>query len=112
MENKFMFISVNNEFVKINYDDILYFNSTGDYIKIITINNVFTIHFRIKNLIEKLNSETFIRVHRCYIVNINKINSISKGSNKTIYIDKIQIPISSTFEKEFLSKINLINKKC
>ena len=59
----------------------------------------------LKQLEEDLPFGNFVRVHRSYIINVDKISSINKNR---IIIDKKQIPIGETYKKQFM---NLIDKK-
>jgi len=83
--------------VKIPYSDILYIETLGDYVKIFTPNNspVLTLS-SLKNIYEKLPSDRFIRVHRSYIVQLSKIDSIR---GKVIYLKSIKIPIGASYRK-------------
>jgi DNA-binding LytR/AlgR family response regulator len=59
----------------------------------------------LKDLLSKL-PDYFQQVHRSYIVNLNKIDSIN---NNVVELGEDYIPISQSYEKELLTKINLLN---
>jgi len=96
-------LSVRSEYalVKIEFSDILYLETMGDYIKIHCINRapVSTI-MSMKKMVEKLPKEEFKRVHRSFTVNQQAITSV-RGKN--IIIKETVIPIGKTYEIEFLS---------
>ena len=95
------FIMVKSDYqtIRINLNDIVYIEGLKDYVKIhlesgkpvVTLNSL-------KNLAEKLPSDVFIRVHKSFIVSINKINSIVR--NRIIIGDK-WIPIGENFNELF-----------
>jgi DNA-binding LytR/AlgR family response regulator len=95
------FIMVKSDYqtIRINLNDIVYIEGLKDYVKIhlesgkpvVTLNSL-------KNLAEKLPSDVFIRVHKSFIVSINKINSIVR--NRIIIGDK-WIPIGENFKELF-----------
>ena len=82
---------------KILYDNILYIESLGDYVKIVTrsANPVIT-HERISHLAEKLPAP-FIRIHRSFIVNSQKVDFFSKTD---LQVNDVTLPISRTYKKE------------
>ena len=101
-EANFMFLRVDRKMVKINFNEILYIESLGDYIKIILQKETITTRETITNLEEKLNPNFFLRTHRSYIVNFNHIDSYT---NEYIEIKKKAIPISRTFKDFVLKKL-------
>lgn len=103
-EQNYLFIRADYSLNKILISDILFIEGLDDYLKIY-IENQKTIVARMtmKAILEKLPAVEFARVHRSFIVPINKINKIR---NKVIYIKEEEIPLSSTYEEDFLSKIN------
>jgi len=103
-EQNYLFIRADYSLNKILISDILFIEGLDDYLKIY-IENQKTIVARMtmKSILEKLPSTEFARVHRSFIVPINKI---SKIRNKVIFIKEEEIPLSSTYEQEFLNRIN------
>ncbi len=89
-----LFVKVNYEMLKINLKDIEFIEALDDYIKIhikpIPILTLMTL----KNVLEKLPSQEFIRIHRSYIVPISKIKKFSK--NKVIIGGK-ELPVGSSY---------------
>ena len=93
-ENEFIFVSKNRKKVKVIFDNIQYIESLKDYIKIHLTNETHTIKFSISAFEKELDTR-FIRVHRSYIVNKNKITAYTKND---IEIDKIEIPIGNNYK--------------
>lgn len=102
-----LFIKSENRIVRISCENILLIEGYGDYIKIHTDNQgVILSPWGIKILESKLPEGNFVRVHRSYIVAIDKIEEIE---NKRIKIGQLRIPISETFAKKLYNKLG-INK--
>lgn len=83
---------------RIEFEDILLIEGLDDYIQI-HLKNKSKIVARIsmKNILEKLPETKFIRVHRSYIIPINKVKTIQ---NKVIQIDDFMVPIGETFKDD------------
>ncbi len=93
---------VNRELILLSKDEILHIESLSDYVRIYTEKEVLTTREKISAL-EKRLPKTFIRVHRSFIVNTSKVQSITK--TKVCIADK-EIPVSRTYKDEVISKFN------
>lgn len=100
-----LFIKDGNKLVKIELEEVVYFKSEANYISVVLKDKKILTLMTLKDLIPKL-PDFFFRVHRSFIVNLNKIDFIN---NSTIEIGKDSIPISQSYEKELLTKIKLLN---
>jgi DNA-binding LytR/AlgR family response regulator len=100
--NSFIFVKTEHRIQKIYLDDILYIEGLKDYISIFTkTERVITLQ-HMKKMEESLPAGRFIRVHKSYIISIDKIESIER-SRIQIY-DKI-IPIGDTYRDNFFKVI-------
>ena len=88
--------------VKINFINVLYIESLGDYGKIYTDRNTIVTRESISNLELKLPVNKFIRIHRSYIVSTKQITSYT---NEFIEISKKAIPISRSYKESVLQKL-------
>ena len=104
-EKDFMFIKVNSVLTKIQFSNIDYIQALGDYVCIYTNDKRHTLHLSLKNIEEKLPTTLFYRLHRSYIINITKIDSVEK---ETAYIGKHPIPIGEAYKTNLLKQLNLI----
>ena len=86
---------------KIPYAEILFIEAFSNYYKIFTSNSFYIQYGSLYKLQEKLDSSNFKKVHRSYIVNIEKITSFN---NKYLYINDTSIPISGNFDVKQLKK--------
>ena len=100
-----LFIKDGNKLVKINLEDVCYFKSEANYISVVMTKKKVLTLMALKDLEVKL-PNFFQRVHRSYIVNLNKISTIG---NNVLEIGKDHIPLSQSYEKILYQKINLLN---
>jgi DNA-binding LytR/AlgR family response regulator len=107
-ENKgFIFIKSNSRFVRIKTEDILFVEALKDYVTVNTVNQKFTIHTTMKEIESKLPASDFIRVHRSFIVRIDKIFAID-SPNIILDDEKKIIPIGGSYRDELLTRLNMI----
>ena len=99
-----IFIQSNKKNIKVVLDDILYVESIKDYIRIHFVGEKIIFKSGISAFANRLD-QRFLRVHRSFIVNVNKVTAYTK---KDIELDKIQIPIGEFYKKEVLERIKLI----
>jgi DNA-binding LytR/AlgR family response regulator len=96
-QTKFILLKVDYGVVKIIHSDILFIEGLDNYIKIhLQQQAPIVVRLTMKSLLEKLNSSEFVRVHRSYIVPINKIESIKQ---KLITIAGEEIPVGKNYEE-------------
>ena len=99
----FTFVKVEQKLVKIPFADIHYIEALGDYVHIVANNKKTIVYATMKSIENKFPSHKFIRVHRSFIVNLDKIGSIE--DNNIIIGDKY-IPIGATYMKGVLQLLN------
>lgn len=104
-EQDFVFVKDNGVLKKINVDDILYLEAMGDYVKVYTGQRFHVLHATLKSIEEKLPASKFVRVHRSYIVSLNKIDFIQDGA---ITIGKANVPIADTYRSVLNKRLNLL----
>jgi DNA-binding LytR/AlgR family response regulator len=99
-----IFVKSEYKLIHILYNDILYIEGLKDYVKIYTVNDSRAILslMSLKTLEEELPSDRFMRVHRSYIIQKSKIESINKGR---IVIQKKEIPVGETYRQQFMAMI-------
>lgn len=106
----YFFVNVEYNLVKIAINDISYIEGLKDYIKIYLHNTPKPIVTRLmmKGISEKLPPSRFIRVHKSYIIALDKITAIRKNR---IYINEYIIPISDSHRENLFSIIDPRNLK-
>lgn len=105
-QDKTIFIKADSRLVQINTEDILFIEALGNYMRIYTSGDQkYTILSTMKDIIGKLSSEDFVRVHRSFIVRLDKIESIE---DNYIVINKKQINIGKAYKDDLTQKLNLL----
>lgn len=103
-KNAAIFVNADYSLVKIKTDEIIYVEGLKDYVKInlISSNKPVVTRMTMKAIEEKLPASEFFRVHKSFIVSLDKIESIR---NLKIKIGVAQIPISESYSEEFFKLI-------
>ena len=91
--------------MRLSNDDVLYIESMGDYVRFVTNDRKYVVHNTIKNLEEKMNRQAFMKIHRSYIVNIQKVDNIRENG---LFIRGTELPISKAHRAEVIQRINII----
>ena len=98
-----LYVRADRKMVKILLNDILYIEGLNDYIKIITpVKTIVTKHL-LSALDETLPKDAFMRIHRSFIIAINKIDSYNSD---TIHIGKKELPIGRLFKHDVNKLLN------
>ncbi|ASZ12733.1 LytTR family DNA-binding domain-containing protein [Chitinophaga pendula] len=100
----FMYIKVDKKMVKIFLRDILYIEGLKDYIKVKTIDRSLVTYQRLTYLEEKLPDTHFLRIHRSYIIALDKISSFS---NTLIEIGQEELPIGRQYKPEVMKALGV-----
>ena len=104
-DSKDIYVREDGRYVRIPFEDILYFENAGDYVSIKTTTGNHIIHGTMKGIDRRLNHPQFVKVHRSFIVNMDKIKDIE---DTTLVIDKKVIPISRAHRQGLISRLNLL----
>lgn len=104
-KDKTIFIKTDSKLVQINTEDILWIEALGNYMRIFTQDDKFTILSTMKDIVSKLPSDQFTRVHRSFVIRVDKIKSIE--DNYILIKDK-QISIGKAYKDELSKKLNLL----
>lgn len=100
--NSYFFVKSSGQQHKINFDEILFVESIKDYVNIKTENQEYIVLDTLKSLENQL-PENFARVHKSFILNLNKIEKIDV---RNVFLNSgKEIPIGETYKSEFFLKI-------
>lgn len=104
-ENKIqsIFIKANKKTVQIRFNEIIYVEGLGDYIKIYTETTHFITNLSMKKMEEALPSDIFFRIHKSHIVNLQKISAID-GNMVEVCTKKLMI--GHNYRADFFTRIN------
>ena len=100
-----IFIKSDSRLVQINTNKIFWIEALGNYMRVITENGKYTILSTMKDVASKLPSDEFVRVHRSFIVRVDKIKSIE---DNYIIIDEKQINIGKAYKDGLNKFLNLL----
>ena len=96
--DEFIEIKHNLKTEKIAIDHIQWIEAVGDYVKIITSKKKFMVLSTMKNFLNRLPEEQFLRIHKSYIINLKKVINYSASS---VNIENKDFPLSRTQKKHF-----------
>lgn len=105
MNEGFMFVKADSKMIKINYDEIWYVEAFADYVKIYTGEDKRIVTLQtMKNMEQSLPADKFARVHRSYIVAINKVVAIGAHEVK---IGNKSIPLGKNYKDAFAQRMQI-----
>ena len=102
---KEIYVNIDKRLIKIDISAINFIQANGDYILIKTEINNYTVHTTLKKIEEKLPKTSFLKIHRSYVINVNKIIDIQ---DSTVLIGKDLIPVSKNNRSLLMDSINLL----
>ncbi|MDA0972186.1 MAG: response regulator [Bacteroidetes bacterium] len=106
-EQDLIFVKSNSRLVKLKVSDIYFVEALKDYVVINTLDKRYTIHSTMKDIQAKLRGDKFMRIHRSYIINTDRIAAIEQP-NVILENDKKVIPIGGSYKDELAERINLM----
>jgi two-component system, LytTR family, response regulator len=99
----FIFVKTDSRIVKLNLADILFMEGLKDYISIVTKQEKLITLLNLKQMEEGLPAQQFVRVHKSYIISLDKIDTIERNR---IFIGEHVIPIGETYRDPFFKLID------
>lgn len=100
-----IYVKADSKIVRLQLSNILFVEALSDYVIINTPEKKLIVHSTMKGMESKLPSSDFIRVHRSYIVNVNKIDTIE---DTTIIMPNKNIPIGASYKGRFMERLNFL----
>ncbi|MEG0851426.1 LytR/AlgR family response regulator transcription factor [Flavobacterium plurextorum] len=97
-----IFIKVDKKMMKINIEEILFIEGMKEYIKVVTPDKTYITHRSLTSLSEELPAERFLRIHKSYVIALNKVKSIE---GNRIQIQSYTIPIGRNYSKDVKNRI-------
>ena len=104
IQNSF-FVKKGSMLVKVYLDNITWIQAMDNYVIIQTNTDQFVIHSTMKDIEAKLPNNKFLRVHRSYIIPIDKINVLDEN---TVLIGDKTIPIGKSYKETFMARLNFL----
>jgi two-component system LytT family response regulator len=103
-QKDYMFIKTEYRMERVNFSDILYIEGQGAYLRIVTHKSKIMTLQNFQNMENLLPSDNFLRVHKSYIVAINKIENIERN---IIKIGEQRIPVGASYRDRFNRELKL-----
>ncbi len=104
-DSEYIFIKDRKTIRQIRLKNILWLEAKGDYVKIATTEGNYTIYTTLGQLEERLLGNEFVRIHRGYIIPVNRIDYIEDG---TVYIQGNPLPVSENRRNGLLKHVRLL----
>ncbi|RIH66096.1 DNA-binding response regulator [Mariniphaga sediminis] len=102
-EKDFLFIKSNKKTYKVNFHEIYFVEGLGDYIQIHLKSQKIIANLSMKKMMEILPSEEFFRIHKSYIISIDKLELVEGNS---IIINKKRLPVGNSYRQQFMEYVN------
>ena len=103
--DEFIFIRDSNVVKRLSLDDVLYVEAMGDYVKLHTPQKFYAIHTTLRAVEQRLPPERFLRVHRSYMVAIDKIDTIQEG---VLIISGKPVPVADAYRSSLNKRMNIL----
>lgn len=100
-----LYVNIDRRLIKIDIPSIYLIEAKGDYILIKTEKKNYTVHSTMKKIEDKLPDDSFLKVHRSFIINTKQIIDIEDNS---VLIKKDVIPVSRSNRPELMKRLNLL----
>jgi len=104
-EDEFIFIRDSTVIRRLKVEDILFAEAMGDYVKLYTPQKFYAIHTTLKAVEDRLPASRFLRVHRSFLVALNKIDTIQDG---VLIIGDKPVPVADAYRKALNSRMNIL----
>jgi len=100
-----IFIKSDLKFVKVNFQEVYFVEAMADYVILHLEGKRHIIHSTMKSIEQKLSNDTFARIHRSFIVNMNKVEAVD---NAVVTVLDKKLPIGASYKKEFMSRLRIL----
>jgi two-component system LytT family response regulator len=106
-QDQFIYLRSGSKFHKLDIDDILYFESQKDYIVAHCNSNKITAKYKISELEAELKGKHFLRVHRSFIINLQKVTAFTPYD---VEIGAGEVPIGASYKEYVLKSLRQVNR--
>jgi DNA-binding LytR/AlgR family response regulator len=104
-DRKEFYVRTDAKIVRIPFQKIQFVEALADYVIIQTENKKHIVHFTMKGIVSRLPEDNFVRTHRSYIVNLDRIEALEDNS---ILIGEKYIPIGASYKDALLDRLNFL----
>jgi DNA-binding LytR/AlgR family response regulator len=103
-DQKHIMVRANKKNYRINFDEIIYLEAQGDYVRFVTNDQVLMVHGTLKEYIEQLSSKQFVRIHKSYVIALGKVVYIE---GNLVKLDEHKLPVSLSFKETLMEKLKV-----
>ena len=96
IKSDYIFVNSNKKMIRIDFDNMLFIDSIKDYVRIHTVNETIITKDKISSFVQKLPA-AFLRIHRSYIVNSEKIAALT--AKDVVLVNDMEIPIGASYKE-------------
>ena len=96
---------MDHQLIGLDIDTIVMVEAMADYVRIYTDQKRYIVYSSMKGIAAKLPNNQFMRVHRSYIVNLSRIDSIE---DNTLVVKGNLVPVGVTYQKSLMAKLNTL----
>lgn len=100
----FFFYKDGSEFIRIEKADIIYLEVEGNYVMISTSNEKYMVRSSLKSLLEKIDSSTFVQIHRKWAIRIDLVKSYNSHTKKAVLGD-LTFPVGRKFQSKLAKQL-------
>lgn len=105
---EFFYIRTNNRFVQIKFSEVIYGEGRGNFVKLICEKRSYLVPGMMNEVCDALPKNLFCRVHRSYLVAIERVIEFDKES---LLLDKgMMLPLSNHYGKDFKKRIKVVGR--
>ncbi|RTQ46524.1 response regulator transcription factor [Hymenobacter gummosus] len=101
-ENSELFVKVNNKLVRLDFNEVLFIEAMSTYSILVTETQKHIVYITLKALEERLPFAHFRRVHRSYIVNTRRIDSVH---DNMLQLGSYEVPVGKSYAEEFMKQL-------
>ena len=102
-DDDYIFVKSNLKKKKVMLNELKYITALGDYVKLVTVHDPIVVLATMKSFVAQLPPERFMRIHKSYIINIDKVD---KYNSRNIEIDGEKIPLSRHKKTELIEALS------
>jgi len=102
--DRFTYVKSDGKIYRINFEEVRYAEASGNQVKIVTRSGVITPSFTFTALEEILPRPPFVRLHRSFIVNKDKITHLE---GNRVFLDSVELPIGANYRELFLRELGI-----
>jgi DNA-binding LytR/AlgR family response regulator len=95
-------VRANKKNYRLAFDDLLYLEAQGDYVRFVTSELSLMVHGTMKDFLKHLPSENFLRIHKSYVISISKVVYVEGNQVK---LGEQKIPVSINYKDELLKRL-------